>query len=155
MRRNPRKTAGFTLLELMVALAIAGLLAALSAPAAMRMFDTMQYQGAVRDVLTHLASARYMAINTGRSVDMTVAPEDRLYGLDGRLDKTLPSSMRVELITAREVSSRDDQGVIRFYPDGGSSGGSILLQRRDSEQGVRLRVDWLLGRTTQEPLASE
>jgi len=108
MHRSRLKTAGFTLLELMVALAIAGLLAALSAPAAMRMFDTMQYQGAVRDVLTQLASARYMAINTGRPVDMTVVPEDRLYGLDGRLDKTLPSSMRVELVTAREVGNRDD-----------------------------------------------
>ncbi|WP_409524914.1 GspH/FimT family pseudopilin [Nitrincola sp. MINF-07-Sa-05] len=153
MTRASYVAAGFTLLELMVALAIAGLLAAVSAPSALKMYESMQYRGAVRDVQTLLATARYQAISAGRVVDLVVEPESGHYGLDHQLNNMLPSALTVEMVSAREVSNRDDQGVIRFYPDGGSSGGSIMLKHRDSDKGVRLRVDWLLGRTTQEPLS--
>ncbi|WP_151702565.1 GspH/FimT family pseudopilin [Nitrincola alkalilacustris] len=146
-----RTAAGFTLLELMVALAIAGLLAAVSAPSALKMYESMQYRGAVRDMQTLLATARYQAISAGRMVDLVVMPETGHYGLDHQLNRELPSTLTIEMISAREVSGGDGQGVVRFYPDGGSSGGSIMLRQRDSDKGVRLRVDWLLGRVTQEP----
>ena len=43
--------------------------------------------------------------------------------------------------------NRDSLGVIRFYPEGGSSGGGIDLGREDGS-GVRISVHWLVGRVS-------
>ena len=45
--------------------------------------------------------------------------------------------------------NRERLGVIRFYPEGGSSGGGIDMERADGT-GVRISVDWLVGRVSQE-----
>jgi general secretion pathway protein H len=60
-----RKAFGFTLLELLAALAIAGLVLAVSVPASVRMYESMQYRQAVRDVITLFSSALYKAIQSG------------------------------------------------------------------------------------------
>ena len=39
--------------------------------------------------------------------------------------------------------------MIRFYPEGGSSGGGIDMERPGGT-GVRISVDWLVGRVSQE-----
>ncbi len=39
---------------------------------------------------------------------------------------------------------RDDRGVIRFYPEGGSSGGDLDLERPGAD-ATRVSVDWLMG----------
>ena len=44
----------FTLVELLVAIAIVGLLMAVTVPGSIRMYESMQYRQAVRDVLTTL-----------------------------------------------------------------------------------------------------
>jgi general secretion pathway protein H len=40
--------------------------------------------------------------------------------------------------------NRDGAGVIRFYPDGGASGGYINLSH-ESGMATQVQVDWLLG----------
>jgi general secretion pathway protein H len=45
--------------------------------------------------------------------------------------------------------SRDNAGVIRFYPEGGTSGGSVKVETANG-RGVKVAVDWLLGTVTQE-----
>jgi general secretion pathway protein H len=54
-------------------------------------------------------------------------------------------------VAGTELSAQQE-AAIRFLPDGGATGGSIDILRA-SGQGVRLRVDWLSGRITQEALA--
>ena len=46
--------------------------------------------------------------------------------------------------SAKEVN-RDGLGVIRFYHDGGASGGGIDITREGSNT-VKIAVDWLVGR---------
>lgn len=148
-RAAPRP-GGFTLLELVVVFALAGLLIALSVPMGMRLYDTMSYRDAVRQVQTSLNSARYRAVTSGQSVDFMLDLSDRTFGLGEPEGKTLSNKLSLDVIYAQDLSDRDDLAVIRFYPDGSASGGSITLLR-PSGVGVRLRVDWLLGRVTQEP----
>jgi len=50
--------------------------------------------------------------------------------------------------SARELN-RDAEGVVRFYPEGGSSGGDIDIARPDGS-GVKISVDWLVGRVTHQ-----
>ncbi len=141
---------GFTLLELMVALAIAGLLLAVAVPASYRFYESMQYRQAVRTVVTTLAAARYQAVNRGRAQDVAVDPFANSLAFDGEVTD-LPHGLQLTVHSAGELN-RGRAGVIRFYPEGGASGGGIDLQRADGS-GVRISVDWLMGRVTQESYA--
>lgn len=144
------KQSGFTLLELMVAFTIAALLMGVSTPMVMRMYDSMQYRGAVRDLMSAVEATRYAAISQGKAVDIVIVPGDNTFRVGEGEKRTLPKSISISLEAAREVSHGEGTGVIRYYPDGSSTGGSIEITH-ESDKGVRLRVDWLLGRVTQEP----
>ena len=146
-----RHSGGFTLLELMVAFGVAALLVALSIPAVGKLYQSMQYRQAVGEIKGALESARYQALMSGAAVDVLVQPESReLRVADGRI-KHLPERVSVSLMSAAQLQPDADTGVIRFYPDGSSSGGSISLMR-DEVAGVRLDVGWLLGKVSQSVL---
>ena len=57
--------------------------------------------------------------------------------------RRLPSGVKLVVRTAQEVN-RDSKGGIRFYPEGGASGGDLDLERAGAD-GVRVSVDWLMG----------
>ena len=142
---------GFTLLELLIALAIAGLVLAVSVPATARFYQSMQYRAAVRDVIGLLASARYKAIKSGVAQDVKINPEtNEIMFSDTR--KQLPEEFQVAVHSAREIN-QSQVGVVRFYPEGGSSGGGIDIET-PTGSGVRITVDWLVGRVSQEKYAA-
>jgi general secretion pathway protein H len=141
---------GFTILELLVAISIVGLVLAVSVPASGRLYKTMQYREAVRDVITLFASARYKAVSTGRAQDVRVNPRTRELSLNDNV-KVLPSAINIVVHSARELND-SNVGVIRFYPEGGSSGGGVDLEIPE-RWGVRINVDWLVGRVSQEKYA--
>lgn len=147
---------GFTLLELMVAFAIAAALIGVSTPAVKRMYDTMQYREALRDLRSAAAGARYHAIVSGVATDMVVDPDEhwvasRVDGEEVDEDAVRPinKALTLAVVSAEELLTPEGQAVIRFYPDGSSSGGSIQVTR-ESGGAERLRIDWLLGRITRE-----
>lgn len=143
---------GFTLIELLAAITIVGLVLAASIPASIRFFESMQYRQAVREVITLLGSARHQAVSRGRAQDVIIDPATRLLTFNDKR-KQLPDGLSLTVHSAREVN-RERAGVIRFYPEGGSSGGSIDIARPGAD-GVRISVDWLVGRVSQEPYARD
>ena len=74
---------GFTMLELLVAISIIGLVLAVAVPSSVQFYQSMQYRQAVRDVVTTLASARYRAINSGQAQDVAVDPVAKVIALNG------------------------------------------------------------------------
>ena len=134
---------GFTLLEMVVAVAIAALVLGVSAPAIQRLYTSTQYHGAVNDVVTLLSSARYSAIRKGGNIDVLINPKTRQLTLGEKVQE-LPGSMQLEVLGSRELN-RDGAGVIRFYADGSSSGGVVSMEN-DAGRAVQVQVDWLLGR---------
>lgn len=142
---------GFTLLEIMVVLAIAGLVLGVSGPMALKLYESTQYRSAVKDVMTSLTAARYSAISSGRYVDVITTPELRTIKA-GKKEVILTDNVNLSVTSAQSLNQLiDGAGVIRFFPDGTSTGGSILLEHKNGN-GVQLRVDWLLGSIKQVPL---
>jgi general secretion pathway protein H len=138
---------GFTLVELIVVISIVVMLLAASIPASVRFYESMQYRQAIRDVITTLSSARFKAVNSGKTHDVVLNPETNVLRLNNYTQQ-LPSKFNIVMRSARELN-RDTEGVIRFYPEGGSSGGDIEIARPNGS-GVKISVDWLVGRVTQE-----
>lgn len=144
---------GFTLVEIMVALTIAAALVAVVPAALGRAFETMQYRSTVRNMLADMKGARLEAARSGRPATFTVDLATRRFGVGDKLDTSLPESLSVRAVVAQTEIGPDGRAAIRFYPEGGATGGSIELER-PSGAGVRLRVDWLLGHVIQEALGT-
>jgi len=141
---------GFTLLELLVVLAIGSLLVALVPPAFDRLREISQYRDTVRAIVVDLRQARQQALAYGQTVNFRIDLADRKFGLEGQAMKALPASLEVKTtVGSQEQLDNTQQAVIAFLPEGGSSGGTIELVR-SSGAGVRIRVDWLFGQITQQ-----
>lgn len=129
----------------MVVLAIAGLALAAIVPRTGDFYDNIQRRGAMRDVRGFLLDAREDALISGKAADVLVNPrERRLYRDRGGKILELPDSVNVSVRGAAELNL-DGVGVIRFYPDGGSSGGGLDVSVVGGATGS-IDVDWLLGR---------
>ena len=142
---------GFTLIEVMVAMTVATLLLAVAPLAYNKVYDAMSYQRLVQDMQSGLRGARIRAMLAGEEVQFLLDAGGQRFGQGGRTMKPLPSGVKLDAIVAESDPVDRKVGIIRFYPDGSATGGSVLLIR-DTGQGVRLRVDWMLGRITQETL---
>lgn len=148
LANNPcvKPQSAFTMVELLVAIAIVGLLMAVSVPGSIRFYESIQYRQAVRDVLTTLGTARQLAIDKGKIQDVKFDPQGGKIVLNDRVDQ-LPRGFNLAVTTASEVN-RDGRGVVRFYPEGGSSGGDIDIES-PTGRGVTISVDWLMGGVSQ------
>lgn len=145
-----RRELGFTLVELLVVFAILALVIGLAPVAFGRLRDSADYRDTVRTMMTQLRAARFSAMAEGREVRFAVDMRNRQYGVD-TARKTLPSSIELRATVAGTDLSAQGEAAIRFLPGGGATGGSIEILRAPSV-GIRLRVDWLSGRVSQEAL---
>ena len=152
------RVSGFTLLELMVVLVIVSLLAVAIGGSAGTFFSTMEYRDAVRELSSAAKKARLQSRSQGKPIDLVVDPTLNRFALTEQPERLVASDyqmlaqdLSIGLVFAAEISPGANLGAIRFYPEGGSSGGEISIQR-PSGAGTRLVVDWLIGDVQQEPL---
>lgn len=145
------KRRGFTLLELLVVLVIAGVLVGLVGPAVQRFIPGVQLKGQSRHLLAQLRQARSQAILLHQAVRVSydearhgVAfdPEQRFY--------RLPPALKLEVERGDHGDPQEDEeadaaAAISFYPQGYSSGGTLRLRAEDGRE-FELQVDWLTGR---------
>ena len=103
-------------------------------------------------MLSDLRDARQRASAEGREIRFKIDLAQRRYGIDGATPRAIPESLQVRATVAGKELTPDSVAAIRFLPQGGATGGSIDLVRA-AGNGIRLRVDWLSGQVTQEPLA--
>ena len=136
---------GFTLLELLVVLALATLLIALIPPLISAALPGVELKSSARKVAAGLRLAREEAIRHGRDVAMIIDLEDRSYQVEGPFRRvSLPKGVELSLDVAENEMGNDQRGAIRFFPDGGSTGGRVTLARSGS--GWQVGAQWLTGR---------
>ncbi|MBU2887580.1 prepilin-type N-terminal cleavage/methylation domain-containing protein [Gilvimarinus agarilyticus] len=143
---------GFTLLELMVALSIAAILLAVSSPAVKAMFQGAQYRSSVGEIVRLLNAAKYESMTSGHFVDLKITPKSSQLSVAGREPLQLADHLTLEASVAEEYMQDASTGVIRFYPDATSTGGSVRLLRHDGS-GVLIQVGWLLSDIHQYPIS--
>ncbi|MEM9255512.1 MAG: GspH/FimT family pseudopilin [Pseudomonadota bacterium] len=151
-RHSAGSGSGFTLLELLAVMAIAAVVMSLAVPASVRFFDSMQYRQAVRDMAATLSSARYRAVTSGTTQDVILQPFQGDVRYNGKV-LSISKDYPMEIKTAAALN-RGSSGVVRFYPDGGSSGADITIAG-PGDSATMISVDWLLGGVTLAPYALE
>jgi len=151
-----RKLFGFTLLELLVVLAIAGLLVSLVPPLVSAAVPGTRIKVAARELAVTLRDARNQAVSRGTVVDVMFTFDPPLYRIKGGPDHPLPRGMQMALTEdgtgtrattlADLARAMDDSYRLSFYPDGSSSGTTIRLGKNNVHYQVS--VGWLMGRVT-------
>jgi general secretion pathway protein H len=136
---------GFTLVELIVVLAIGGLLLTLTPPLITAALPGVELKAGARRAAAALRQTREFAIGRGIEAIWLINIETGRYEIEGRnRSGSLPSGVEIELVTAQDELRNEQVGGIRFFPDGTSTGGRVILKR--GEQGYQVGVNWLTGR---------
>lgn len=105
---------------------------------------------AARKVAASLRYTRTKAILNKTEQVFLVDTEALTYQAADRKPVELPKGMMVELNTARSELTSETVGGIRFYPDGGSTGGNVRLDANG--RIYRVNVAWLTGEASVERL---
>jgi general secretion pathway protein H len=138
---------GFTLMEMMLVLAIAAALTAVAVPNLQPALAAMRLRGAASDVASALRHVRGHALSSGREATFTLDIKRHAYQVSSRAKSyALPDSVRLRLFTAEQELVGEDLGRIRFFPDGSATGGRVTLEAGGNRRLVD--VNWLTGDVT-------
>ncbi len=136
---------GFTLVELLVVLAIAGLMLSLTPPLISAALPGVELKAAARRTAGSLRVTRELAISTGQEQVWMLNIDTNSYRIaDSGRSGRLPDGVDLKLVAAEQEMHSDKAGGIRFFPDGSSTGGRVTLARGDT--GYQVGVNWLTGR---------
>jgi general secretion pathway protein H len=140
MKYHSRMSAGFTLVELVVVLAIMGLV--LTAVVGTRpKTSPIRIAVTARAIASSLQLARAQAMASNIETVFRVDTRRLEFGMDGKA-QPLPKELAV-VMTIAEAERTHDSGGIRFYPDGQSSGGDIALSL--DGYSMHVAINWLTG----------
>lgn len=139
-------TAGFTLVEMLVVLAIMAVVAAIATPGLVSHYRTRSLETVAGEITMRLRLSRTSAIATARPKQVVVDLGSRLIRFGERDNVALPDDVKITVITGRETVVADRQTVLTFLPDGSASGMDIALEQKG--RTARIAVNWLTGLST-------
>jgi general secretion pathway protein H len=134
--------AGFTLLEMMVVLAILALTLTVVPVHLMNATGGQALKSDVRMLISALNYARTKAISSNMPVALALDRENMRLTINGSQQVGLLSKTTTFGIVGQSLQAGTPT-VVQFYPEGGSSGGELLLSYERDE--YRISVNWLTG----------
>jgi general secretion pathway protein H len=138
------RSEGFTLVELIVVLAILAGIAALVAPSFSRTVASARLRTAASDVRTTLARGRALAVAATKERTVAFDLSRGEFGVDNEAVRRLPETIRLGAVLPG-VERRERGSVrVRFFPDGSGEEVEISVTAEDGGT-LRVTVDPLTG----------
>lgn len=155
------KARGFSLLELIIVLFIMGVSIALISPSLSRFSKSVEIKATAQKVSSLLRNSRSEAVNRGEICQIffdlrsgavslqTIRPEE-LETEETKEKKgssrtfSIPDRIRIREMKTAPSRYPSELPAIEFYPNGGSNGGSFLLEGEDQRQ-YRIQVHSITG----------
>ena len=138
---NVDRGAGFTLIEVIAVMLIIALVASL-AVTMMPGTGRAGLRALTLQTASLLRRERLGAILTGRDREVSLDGERRILVGDGGDIVALPRDITLDLLGVDALWS-GRQAVVRFHPDGASTGAVMKLSREKA--GYEIRVNWYTG----------
>ncbi|MBT7410661.1 MAG: prepilin-type N-terminal cleavage/methylation domain-containing protein [Methylococcales bacterium] len=141
---NSIKQSGFSLIELLVVLVIAAMLLTTVPPMFSSGVSSSELKGTARSLAAALRSARSRSITTQKPTQLIINVEQKFFTVPGK-DKQykLPKDMEIKLKIAGSEQQDNETGSFRFFPDGSSTGGRVVIAY--DERKYQIDIDWLTG----------
>ena len=138
---------GFTLIEVIVVIAVLGLITMMILPMMTGTQARVELQTAARELAAGLRTTRNLAMTRGRAEAFVVDTASGAYRAGtASTPRRVPSGVRLLLVTTTDEQIDDKVGAICFFADGSSSGGGVKLAKGNN--GDTVLVDWLTGRVS-------
>jgi general secretion pathway protein H len=135
------RRAGFTLIEAVAVMLIIALMASL-AITMMPGTGRARLKAVTLEAAALLRRERMGAILTGRERDVAIDGERRILIGDSGSAVALPAHVIIDLF-GTSIPSMSRATVVRFHPDGASSGAVLRLSREKA--GYEIRINWYTG----------
>ena len=119
--------AGFTLLELMVVMALMALLLGLVLPGLLHSWERESNRATLREFTTTLRTARSEAVTRGLKVRLFLDLKTGRYRLEGSTREGTLTGMSLTDASLVWQNPEKSQGYMVFFGDGSSSGGKLGL----------------------------
>ncbi len=132
----------------MVVMVIIALVMGLVATSMSRSISGAEARSAARKLVANIRYTRARAIIDKSEQVFQVDTDSRSYQAPGRKAINLPEGVEVSITTARSEITSESVSGIRFFPDGGSTGGHIELLVNGRE--YRVNIAWLTGEASIE-----
>ena len=144
---TPKSSRGYTLLEILIVLALAAGAYAILAASIGRGGSSADLKAGARTVAAGLRQAQSTAMATRRDALLTLDIESREFRLTGE-ERTfkLPQQLDLQVYTAQGEVETQKRASIRFYPDGSSTGGRVTVS--SGERKYFVDVAWLTGQVS-------
>lgn len=137
---DPR--AGFTLLELLIVLALVTLIVGIATTFFVNTLPASRLSATARDIASTIRNARVLAqINNEQQV-MTIDLDSHRYGIEGRGDKNIPPGIYIKVMDPFSGEILDGTYHMRFHAYG-TGGGTIVVW--NNKKSVTIRVDPVTG----------
>jgi general secretion pathway protein H len=145
-KAGPRD-AGFTLFELLAVMVVLGLAIVAVSAVYRAPSDGVQVRAAAQLTASRLRDLRAAALSTGTARSATFDVNGRVIRFsDGRAPLQLSHSIALAVTGAESERRAGGLAGVRFFPNGSSTGATIVLSLR--RQGYEIRINWLTGRVS-------
>jgi len=136
--KSPRRA--FTLIEIMIVVAIIGLIAAMGMPSILQSLRKEGMRKAVSDVREVLNNARARAIFSGQTTEIVFHPLEKSIG-----STTLPDSVDIAMLDINLLDyGASDEARVRFFPNGTCDELILVLHSRDEWEKITLEFSTAL-----------
>ena len=142
-KSEDEREAGFSLLEIMIALAILALATALVGVGFARSSTGFRFEATAQELALTLREAHARALRSGRDVAVVLDVDAHTYQLHTDRPIDIPPETAIRVVSASQAMTSARRPAFSFSPDGGSTGGSIVLSQPD--RSATITVDWLTG----------
>lgn len=139
--------AGFTLLEMVVVVAILALAAAVTMPLLAQPSEALRLQAGVRDLLSALRATRAAAIAANAELAVMIDVDRRTFESPVVPRRSFASGIATQLTFAEPLRETESRGGIRFFPDGSATGGTVRLAING--HATQICLDWFTGTARQ------
>lgn len=141
--RRRRAARGFTLIEVLVVVALIAIAATAVALSVGQGLEGARVRSASKDLVAALRYTRGQAIVQRAEQVLEIDVDKRVYRAPGREPRDLPDGMELRVLGARQEQVDEGTVGIRFFPDGSSTGGVVTLV--SGQAAWIIEVQWLTG----------